>query len=117
MNTNLGKKLFFDLAELTLLISFLRTFESRPFMYNYRNWIFTSLCFIWHLLSPNWSISRGAVRLLTFGRIRNRRHFPSLTAILPFSNILKRLTAPRIINQFGRKRCQKKHKYVRYQLQ
>ena len=37
------------------------------------------------------------------GRIQNRRHFPSKTAILPISNIFQRLTVPRIIDQFGRK--------------
>ena len=31
---------------------------------------------------------------------RNRRHFPSMTAICRFSNILQRLTVPRIIDQF-----------------
>ena len=33
---------------------------------------------------------------------------------LPISNILRRLTASRIIDQFGRKRYQKKHKDVGY---
>ena len=46
----------------------------------------------------------------TFGRIRNRRHFPSRTAIFRWSSILERLTVPRTIDQFGRKRCQKKRK-------
>ena len=67
----------------------------------------TSSRFFRHLLRPNWSI---------FGRIRNRRHFPSKTATLPFSNIFQRFTVPRIIDQFGRKRCQKKRKDVNYQL-
>ena len=47
---------------------------------------------------------------------RNRRDFPSKAAILPFSYISQRLTVPWIVNQFGRKRCQKKHKVVSYQL-
>ena len=47
---------------------------------------------------------------------RNRRHFPSMRAICRFSNILQRLTVPRIIDQFGRKRCQKKRKDVNYEL-
>ena len=72
--------------------------------------IFTLL---WHLLRPNWSIIRGTVRLYYFGRIRNRHHFPSKTAILQFSNIFQRLTLPRKIYQFGRKKCKKKGKDVR----
>ena len=44
--------------------------------------------------------------------IWNRRHFPSKTVILPFSNIFQRLTVPRKIDQFGRERCQKKCKDV-----
>ena len=47
---------------------------------------------------------------------RNRRHFPSKTAICRFSNIFQRLTVPQMIYQFGRKRCQKKHKDVDYKL-
>jgi len=47
---------------------------------------------------------------------RNRRHFPSKTANCRFSNIFQRLTVPRIIDQFGRKRCQKKRKDVNYKL-
>jgi len=47
---------------------------------------------------------------------RNRRHFPSIAAICQFPNILQRLALPRIIDQFGRKRCQKKRKDVDYQL-
>ena len=38
------------------------------------------------------------------------------TSILPFSYIFQRLTVPRIIDQFGLKRCLKKRKYVSYQL-
>ena len=41
---------------------------------------------------------------------RNRRDFPSMRAICRFSNILQRLTVPHIIDQFQRKRCQKKRK-------
>ena len=47
---------------------------------------------------------------------RNRRHFPSKTANCRFSNILQRLTVPRIIDQFWRERCQKKRKDVDYKL-
>ena len=47
----------------------------------------------------------------------NRRHFPSMTAICRFSNILQRLSLPRIIDQFGHKKCQKKRKDVTYKLQ
>ena len=42
--------------------------------------------------------------------------FPSKTDICRFSNIFQRLTVPPIIDQFGRKRCQKKHKDVCYKL-
>ena len=45
---------------------------------------------------------------------RNRRHFPSKTAYCRFFNILQRLTLPRIIDQFERKRWQKKRKDVSY---
>ena len=45
---------------------------------------------------------------------RNQRHFASIWAISRFSNIHQRVTLPRIIDQFGRKRCQKKHKDVDY---
>ena len=41
----------------------------------------------------------------------NRKHFPSMTAICLLSNIFQRLTLPRVIDQLGRKRCQKKRKY------
>ena len=47
---------------------------------------------------------------------RNRRHFPLMTAISRFSNILQRLTMPRKIDQFARKRCQKKRKDEDYKL-
>ena len=48
---------------------------------------------VWHRLHPTWSILyRGAVNLWIFARIRNWRHFPSKC-----SNILQRLTVPRII--------------------
>ena len=47
---------------------------------------------------------------------RNWRHFPSKTAICRFSNLLQRLTVPRIIDQCWRKRCQKKRKGVDYKL-
>ena len=40
----------------------------------------------------------------------------SITAICPFSNIFQRLTVPRMIDQFGRKTCQKKRKDVDYKL-
>ena len=39
-----------------------------------------------------------------------------IDVILPFSYIFQRLTVPRMINQFGRKKYQKKRKYVSYQL-
>ena len=47
---------------------------------------------------------------------RNQRHFASIRAICLFSNILQRVTVPRINDQFGRKRCQKKRKDVKYKL-
>ena len=47
---------------------------------------------------------------------KNRRHFSMKKVILPFSNIFQRLTVPRIIDQFGRKRCQKNRKDLSYQL-
>ena len=47
---------------------------------------------------------------------RNRRHFPSKTANCRFSNIIQRLIVPQIIDQFGRKRCQKKREDVYYKL-
>ena len=47
---------------------------------------------------------------------RNRRHFPLKTANCRFPNIFQRLTVPRIIDQFWRKRCQKKRKDVNYKL-
>ena len=65
---------------------------------SYKSQQLPSLCFFWHPLRPNQSIIRGTVRLETFGRIQNRRHFPSKTAILPFSNIFQRLTVPRKID-------------------
>ena len=37
-----------------------------------------------------------------------------MTANCRFSNIIQRLIVPRTIDQFGRKRCQKKHKDVDY---
>ena len=42
--------------------------------------------------------------------------FSSIAAICRFANILQRLTAPRIIDQFGRKSCQKKRKDMNYEL-
>ena len=42
--------------------------------------------------------------------------FPTKTAILPFSTIFQRVTLLRMIDQFGRKRYQKKRNYVIYQL-
>ena len=47
---------------------------------------------------------------------RNRRHFASIRAICRFSNILQRLTVSHIIDQFQRKRCQKKRKDWGYKL-
>ena len=41
---------------------------------------------------------------------RNRRHFPSKTTIYRCSSNLQKLTVTRKIDQFGRKRCQKKRK-------
>ena len=51
--------------------------------------------------------------------LQYQRHFPSITVIWRFSNILQRLTAvtvPRIIDQFGRKRYRKKRLDVNYKL-
>ena len=48
---------------------------------------------------------------------RNRRHFPSIAAICQLWKILQGLTVPRIIDKFGRKRCQKKRKDVDHTLQ
>ena len=59
---------------------------------------------------------RHSESLKTFGRIRNRRHSPSIAAICQFSNILQRLTVPRIIDLFRSKRCQKKRNDVEYKL-
>ena len=47
---------------------------------------------------------------------RNRRNFPSKTANCRFSNILQRFTVSHIIDQFQRKRCQKKRKDWGYKL-
>ena len=47
---------------------------------------------------------------------RNRRHFPSKTKIYRCSSILQRLTVIRIVHQFGRKRYQKNHNDLSYQL-
>ena len=49
---------------------------------------------------------------LNIWKIRNRRQFPSIAAICRLSNIFQRLTLPRVIDQFGRKRCQKKREDV-----
>ena len=46
----------------------------------------------------------------------NQRHLPLKTANCRFSNILQRLTVPRIIDQFGCKRCKKKRTDVNYKL-
>ena len=46
----------------------------------------------------------------------NRRHFPLITAICQFSNILQRFTVPRIIDKFRRKTRQKKRKGMGYEL-
>ena len=45
---------------------------------------------------------------ITIRHKNNRRNFPSITAICRYHNILQRDTVPRLIDQFGRKRCQKK---------
>ena len=37
---------------------------------------------------------RETLTIHAFGRIRNRRNFPSKTAILPFSNLFQRITVP-----------------------
>ena len=90
-----------------------RSYTTKYFWKNsYWSWLVTSLRFFWHLLRPDWPI----IRSTAFGRIRNRRHFPSKTAILPFSNIFQRLTVPRMIDQYWHKRCQKKRKDVDYKL-
>ena len=39
-----------------------------------------------------------------------------MTAICRSSNIIQRVTVPRIIDRYGRKRCQKKRKDVNYEL-
>ena len=44
------------------------------------------------------------------------RHFSSKRAFCRIPNILQRLTAPRMIDRFGRIRCQKKRKDANYQL-
>ena len=77
---------------------------------SYGNWYITSSSFFWHLLCPNRPIIRGAVSLWTFGRIPKSATFPSKTMIYLCSSILQKLTVTRIIDQFGRKRCQKKRK-------
>ena len=46
---------------------------------------------------------------------RNSRHFPSKTIFCRCSSILQRLTVTRVIDQFGRKRCKRKHKDLSYQ--
>ena len=46
---------------------------------------------------------------------RKWRHFPSMIADFQ-TYVVQRLTVPRIIDQFGRKRCQKKRKYVDHKL-
>ena len=56
------------------------------------------------------------VNIIVLGGIRNWRRFPSKIVIWRFSNIFQRLTLPRIIDQVGRKRCQKKCKDVSFQL-
>ena len=48
--------------------------------------------------------------------ISNRRNFPSIAAICRFPNILQRLSVPRIMDPFERKRCQKKRKDMYYNL-
>ena len=47
---------------------------------------------------------------------RNQQHFASIRAICRFSNILQRVTVPRIVDQFGRKRCQKKRNEMKHKL-
>ena len=54
------------------------------------------------LLAAQWVFTQSV-------EFRNRQHLPSMRAIC-------RLTVPRIIDQFGCKRCQKKRKDVDYQL-
>ena len=71
----------------------------------------TSLRFFWHLLRPNWSIIRGTVSLWSMfenGQLAIFERKCHRFRIL--------LTVPRIINQFGRKRRQKKRKHVDYKL-
>ena len=101
-----------------------RIFHSPLFMYNKT---FLILLLYIEVCSPNLYASFGifcfqigqffAVQLVFTHseELRNRRHFPSMTEICRFSNILQRFTVPRIIDQFGRKSCQKKRKDVCYQ--
>ena len=65
---------------------------------------------IGQLFAPQWVFEH-------FEELQNRRHFPSMTTICLFSKIFQRLIVPRIIDQFGSKRCQKKRKDVDCQLQ
>ena len=51
----------------------------------------------------------------SFGKILKWATFPSKTAICRFAN-MQRLTVPRMIGQFGRKRCQKKRKDMDYKI-
>ena len=73
---------------------------------------FTSLSFIWHLLSPNWSIIRGTAQgvFKHSEEFQNRPHFPLIRAFSNMLQTLQRLPVPRIIDRFMRKRCQKRVK-------
>ena len=102
-----------------------RIFDSRLFMYIQQN-IFGKTPI--GICSPHFYASFGTF-CVQIGQLfaaqgvfkhseefRNRQHFPSKTAICRFSNIFQRLPVPRIIDQFGSKRCEKKRKDVDYKL-
>ena len=71
---------------------------------------------IWVNYSIWGTVTQWDIKNLTFVRIQNWRHFPSRAAIWPFWNVFQRLAVPQMIDQFGRKRCQKKRKDVDFKL-
>ena len=82
---------------------------------SYRSLCFTSLRFFWHLLRPKWSIIRGTVTLF-LSMFENRQIALIEAKFRPFRNSSKCFTVPRKIDQFERKRCQKKRKGINYKL-
>ena len=92
-----------------------RSFTTKYFWKNsYESWHLTSLRFFWHLLRPNWSIIRVTVSLWTFGRIAKSLTFSfDDKDLLIFKHVSKTIVS-QIVNQFGRKRCQKNRKDVEY---